>query len=148
MTPVKNVLALLEIEGVADIEIEKLSQHEDISIAGNETIDKQTAEIVRLKLRKQFGDIEAECEILPKKVMMQSKSNSAASSPAKLVSESVKMKQSHTSLLSIKQTLDKQLHQMNACVTHALKSTEEDKHFAVNIENKNEQDGGNSRGIG
>ncbi|GJU39593.1 hypothetical protein Tco_1192550 [Tanacetum coccineum] len=78
---VKNVLALLEIEGVADIEIEKLSQHEDISIAGNETIDKQTAKIVRLKLRKQFGDIEAECEILPKKVMMQS--NSAASSPAK-----------------------------------------------------------------
>ncbi|GKC32167.1 hypothetical protein Tco_1039461 [Tanacetum coccineum] len=92
------------------------------------------------KGNEQFGDIEAECEILPKKVMMQS--NSAASSPAKLVSESVKMKQSHTSILSNKQTLDKQLHQMNACVTHALKSTEEDKHLAVNIENrKNEQVG-------
>ncbi|GKE49639.1 hypothetical protein Tco_1480897, partial [Tanacetum coccineum] len=28
-------------------------QHEDISIAGNETIDKQTAKIVRLKLRSK-----------------------------------------------------------------------------------------------
>nr|GEW94871.1 E3 ubiquitin-protein ligase BRE1-like 2 isoform X3 [Tanacetum cinerariifolium] len=73
--------------------------------------------------------------------------------PKELVSESVKMKQSHTSLLSEKQTLDKQLHQvnaaveslksrivqseeqMNACVTHALKSTEEDRHLAVNLEN-------------
>ncbi|PWA91836.1 histone mono-ubiquitination 2 [Artemisia annua] len=70
----------------------------------------------------------------------------------KLVSESVKMKQSHASLLSEKQTLDKQLHQvntavgslksriahseeqMNACVAHALKSTEEDRHLAVNLE--------------
>ncbi|GJW75072.1 E3 ubiquitin protein ligase BRE1-like protein 2 [Tanacetum coccineum] len=72
---------------------------------------------------------------------------------AHLVSESVKMKQSHIFLLSENQTLDKQLHQvnaaveslksrivqseeqMNACVTHALKSTEEDRHLPVNLEN-------------
>lgn len=71
----------------------------------------------------------------------------------KLVSESVKMKQSHTSLLSEKQTLEKQLQQvisaveslksriahseeqMNSCITHALKSTEEDRHLAINLEN-------------
>nr|XP_043606735.1 E3 ubiquitin-protein ligase BRE1-like 2 [Erigeron canadensis] len=71
----------------------------------------------------------------------------------KLVSESVKMKQSHTSLISEKQVLEKQLQQvnsavellksriahseeqMNACITHALKSTEEDRHLAVNLEN-------------
>ncbi|KAI3822910.1 hypothetical protein L1987_10511 [Smallanthus sonchifolius] len=71
----------------------------------------------------------------------------------KLVSESVKMKQSHTSLLSEKQTLEKQLQQvnstvdllksriahyeeqMNSCITHALKSTEEDRHLANNLEN-------------
>lgn len=71
----------------------------------------------------------------------------------KLVSESVKMKQSHTALISEKQTLDKQLQQVNsaveslksriarseeqmsACITHALKSTEEDRHLAVNLEN-------------
>ncbi|KAJ9555206.1 hypothetical protein OSB04_009820 [Centaurea solstitialis] len=71
----------------------------------------------------------------------------------KLVSESVKMKQSHTALISEKQTLDKQLQQVNsaveslksriahseeqmsACVTHALKSTEDDRHLAVNLEN-------------
>ncbi|XP_022001160.1 E3 ubiquitin-protein ligase BRE1-like 2 isoform X2 [Helianthus annuus] len=71
----------------------------------------------------------------------------------KVVSESVKMKQSHTSLLSEKQTLEKQLQQvnskvdslksrivhyeeqMNSCITHALKSTEEDRHLAVNLEN-------------
>ncbi|KAK9079049.1 hypothetical protein SSX86_000718 [Deinandra increscens subsp. villosa] len=71
----------------------------------------------------------------------------------KLVSESVKMKQSHTSLLSEKQTLEKQLQQvnskvdslksriahyeeqMNSCITHALKSTEEDRRLAINLEN-------------
>ncbi|KAK1429082.1 hypothetical protein QVD17_11282 [Tagetes erecta] len=71
----------------------------------------------------------------------------------KLVSESVKMKQSHTSLLSEKQTLEKQLQQvnstvdslksrithyeeqMNSCITNALKSTEEDRHLAINLEN-------------
>ncbi|KAL8245547.1 hypothetical protein R6Q59_011805 [Mikania micrantha] len=71
----------------------------------------------------------------------------------KLVSESVKMKQSHTSLLSEKQTLEKQLQQinskmdslksrithyeeqMNSCIAHALKSTEEDRHLAINLEN-------------
>ncbi|KAL4591351.1 hypothetical protein LXL04_004310 [Taraxacum kok-saghyz] len=71
----------------------------------------------------------------------------------KLVSESVKMKQTHTALISEKQILDKQLQQvnsafeslksrishseeqMNACVTQALKSTAEDRHLAVNLEN-------------
>ncbi|XP_071712414.1 E3 ubiquitin-protein ligase BRE1-like 2 [Rutidosis leptorrhynchoides] len=71
----------------------------------------------------------------------------------KLVSESVKMKQSHISLLSEKQTLDEQLQhvnsaveslksriayfeeQMNSCIIHALKSTEEDRHLSVNLEN-------------
>lgn len=71
----------------------------------------------------------------------------------KLVSESVKMKQTHSALLSEKQNLEKHLQQvnsafeslksriahseehMNACVTQALKSTEEDRHLAVNLEN-------------
>lgn len=71
----------------------------------------------------------------------------------KVVSESVKMKQTHSALLSEKQTLDKQLQQMNSafeslksriahseeqmngCVTQALKSTEEDRHLAINLEN-------------
>lgn len=71
----------------------------------------------------------------------------------KLVSESVKMKQTHSALLSEKQNLEKHLQQvnsafeslksriahseehMNVCVTQALKSTEEDRHLAVNLEN-------------
>ncbi|XP_076894352.1 E3 ubiquitin-protein ligase BRE1-like 2 [Bidens hawaiensis] len=71
----------------------------------------------------------------------------------KLVSESVKMKQTHTSLLSEKQALEKHLQQvnskvdslksriahyeeqMNSCIAHALKSTEEDRHLAINLEN-------------
>ncbi|XP_076913441.1 E3 ubiquitin-protein ligase BRE1-like 2 isoform X2 [Bidens hawaiensis] len=70
----------------------------------------------------------------------------------KLVSESVKMKQTHTSLLSEKQSLEKQLQQVNSkadsiksliahyeeqmttCIAPALKSTEEDRHLAINLE--------------
>ncbi|XP_059665044.1 E3 ubiquitin-protein ligase BRE1-like 2 isoform X2 [Cornus florida] len=70
----------------------------------------------------------------------------------KLVSESVKMKQDQSFLLSEKQALGKQLQQVNmsleslrtrishseeqmkVCLTEAMKSTEEDRHLAVNLE--------------
>lgn len=40
-------------EGAEDIETEKLPQPEDIPTTGNETIDKLTAENVRLKVRSK-----------------------------------------------------------------------------------------------
>ncbi|XP_059429863.1 E3 ubiquitin-protein ligase BRE1-like 2 isoform X2 [Corylus avellana] len=70
----------------------------------------------------------------------------------KLVSESVKTKQAHSYLLSEKQSLAKQLQQINASVeslrmkisyseeqmeaflTEAIKSTQEERHLAVNLE--------------
>ncbi|XP_015581901.2 E3 ubiquitin-protein ligase BRE1-like 2 isoform X1 [Ricinus communis] len=70
----------------------------------------------------------------------------------KLVSESVKTKQAHSSLLSEKQALTKQLQQVNTsveylkirisqseeqmkvCLTEAIRSTEEDRRLAVNLE--------------
>ncbi|GLT39461.1 hypothetical protein SLA2020_136500 [Shorea laevis] len=70
----------------------------------------------------------------------------------KLVSESVKTKQAHSLLLSEKQTLSKQLQQVNAsiesvkvrmahseeqmkgCVTEALKASQEDRHLVINLE--------------
>ncbi|XP_040993354.1 E3 ubiquitin-protein ligase BRE1-like 2 [Juglans microcarpa x Juglans regia] len=70
----------------------------------------------------------------------------------KLVSESVKTKQAQSVLLSEKQALAKQLQQINAsveslkmkisyseeqmetCLTEAIKSTQEERHFAVNLE--------------
>ncbi|GLT71354.1 hypothetical protein SLA2020_433820 [Shorea laevis] len=70
----------------------------------------------------------------------------------KLVSESVKTKQAHSFLLSEKQTLAKQLQQVNTsiesankrlahgeaqmkgCLTEALKASQEDRHLAVNLE--------------
>ncbi|GAV81523.1 zf-C3HC4_3 domain-containing protein [Cephalotus follicularis] len=70
----------------------------------------------------------------------------------KLVSESVKTKQAHSFLLSEKQAFTKQLHQVKAsieslklrifrseeqmkvCLTEALKSTQEDRHLAINLE--------------
>ncbi|KAG2675137.1 hypothetical protein I3760_13G171400 [Carya illinoinensis] len=70
----------------------------------------------------------------------------------KLVSESVKTKQAQSILLSEKQALAKQLQQINAsveslkmkisyseeqmetCLTEAIKSTQEERHFAVNLE--------------
>ncbi|KAL4564769.1 hypothetical protein LXL04_028840 [Taraxacum kok-saghyz] len=61
----------------------------------------------------------------------------------KLVSESVKMKQTHTALISEKQILDKQLQQVNSAfkslksrIAHSEEqSTAEDRHLAVNLEN-------------
>ncbi|XP_065861759.1 E3 ubiquitin-protein ligase BRE1-like 2 isoform X2 [Euphorbia lathyris] len=70
----------------------------------------------------------------------------------KLVSESVKTKQAQSSLLSEKQALSKQLQQVNtsveylktrvsqyeeqmkACMEEAIRSTEEDRHFSVNLD--------------
>lgn len=70
----------------------------------------------------------------------------------KLVSESVKTKQAQTSLLMEKQALTKQFQQVNAsleslkkrigrseeeikvCLAEALKSTQEDRHLAINLE--------------
>ncbi|XP_039066401.1 E3 ubiquitin-protein ligase BRE1-like 2 isoform X2 [Hibiscus syriacus] len=70
----------------------------------------------------------------------------------KLVSESVKTKQTHSSLLSEKQTLARQLKQVNSsiesvkmriaqseeqmkvCLTDAVKFTEEDRHFMISLE--------------
>ncbi|CAL0315796.1 unnamed protein product [Lupinus luteus] len=70
----------------------------------------------------------------------------------KLVSESVKTKQAHSTLLSEKQALAKQLHQINASLENsktrvlhseeqmkallaeAIKSTQEEKHLAVTLE--------------
>ncbi|KAJ9153358.1 hypothetical protein P3X46_026806 [Hevea brasiliensis] len=70
----------------------------------------------------------------------------------KLVSESVKTKQAQSALLSEKQALSKQLQQVNAsveylkmriaqsedqmkvCLAEAIRSTEEDRHVAVNLE--------------
>ncbi|KAJ8770145.1 hypothetical protein K2173_011240 [Erythroxylum novogranatense] len=70
----------------------------------------------------------------------------------KLVSESVKMKQAESILVSEKQALAKQLQQINAsveslkmriahceeqmkiCLAEAIRSTEEDRHLAINLE--------------
>ncbi|XP_039019064.1 E3 ubiquitin-protein ligase BRE1-like 2 isoform X1 [Hibiscus syriacus] len=70
----------------------------------------------------------------------------------KLVSESVKTKQTHSSLLSEKQTLTRQLKQVNSsiesvkmriaqseeqmkvCLTDAVKFTQEDRHFMISLE--------------
>ncbi|GLU19552.1 hypothetical protein SLE2022_357980 [Rubroshorea leprosula] len=70
----------------------------------------------------------------------------------KLVSESVKTKQAHSLLLAEKQTLSKQLQQVNAsiesvkvrmahseeqmkgCLTEGLKASQEDRHLVINLE--------------
>ncbi|TXG73101.1 hypothetical protein EZV62_001680 [Acer yangbiense] len=136
-----------------------------IEMLGIDMIDEKTRDVIELREAIKSKEREAEAYIIEIETIGNAYEDMQAQNQhllqqvterddynIKLVSESVKTKQAQSFLLSEKQTLVKQLQQVNAmiesfklkilqseeqmkaCLTEALKSTQEDRRLSINLE--------------